>query len=594
MNIDFYKRKLALNNTSIKKLMMIMRIMPILKLITFLLAVAVLIFAFQADFRKEYFFVLSFFLIAIFFFLQVKDAKYYYNLSFFKNLNKVYQDEIAFLNNDFSRFYNGEVFIDKKHEFSYDLDLFGKDSFFQRINRTNTHEGRTCLAKKIINIPQLENEILDKQESLAELVKSDDFRFKFLAICKGFNCSDNNFYKYVENETTQTFLTSKIILVMVYSSIFLTLLTSLLAFLNYIPIWIPSLLFIFQLITPAIYFKKTNKHAAEVGRLHKNMARYAQLLELVNNTNFEAKENVSLKDSLFSIQNSLKALDKLSSILERFDQRENAYVLVLLNALYLSDIFLLRSYAKWKNMYSRCIKTWIYSLAEFEARISLANYMFNKPEYCLPEIARESEIVIDAKEMGHPFIEKDKVVTNDFSIYKSNFVIITGANMAGKSTFLRCAGINYIMAVNGMRICASEFRFSIFKLFSSMRNSDDLSSGVSYFNAELIRIEELIRFSKKNNHTLIILDEILKGTNSKDKLEGSIMFLKEMLKIPVTGIIATHDLELAKLEDDSTNLFHNYCFEINIADSIDYSYKIQRGISQNMNATLLLQEILFK
>ena len=127
-----------------------------------------------------------------------------------------------------------------------------------------------------------------------------------------------------------------------------------------------------------------------------------------------------------------------------------------------------------------------------------------------------------------------------------------------------------------------------------MRNTDNLSSGISYFNAELIRIEQLIRFVKQQTHTLIILDEILKGTNSKDKLKGSIMFLTKMIELPVTGLIATHDLELAKLEDEKPDLFHNYCFEINITDSIDYAYKIQRGVSKNLNATLLLEEILSK
>ena len=595
MNINYYKEKIALNDIHLRKLKSVIRVMPMLKIITFLLALTLLILGFQADLKKECFFAVSFMSLVIFFILQKKDLKYCRSYSYYSNLNDVYQDEINFLNGNYSKYYDGEMFVDKKHEFSYDLDIYGENSFFHRINRTKTYEGTICLAKKLIDITESADDILLKQKSLSELADLENFRFNFLVICKGFKFDKrNNKYSYIDSDKPNSFLSSKVALLLIYASITLTILTSLLAYFHYIPISIPAFLLIFQLIIPVIYFKKTNKHASEVGRLYNNISRYSTLLNLVDSEEFKTESNISLKETLFSTHNSLTALSKLASILQRFDQRENAYALVLLNMLYLSDIFLLRSYSKWKEQYSGCIQEWIDSLAEFEARISLANYIFNKPNYCLPEVINNSDILIDAKSMGHPFINEDKLVTNDFKIHKSNFMIITGANMAGKSTFLRCAGINYIMAVNGMKVCASEFQISIFQLFSSMRNTDDLSSGISYFNAELIRIEQLIYFSKKNNHTLIILDEILKGTNSKDKLKGSIMFLKEMKKLPISGIIATHDLELAKLEKEDPDSFMNYCFEISISESINYAYKIQKGSSKNFNATLLLEKILYQ
>lgn len=594
MNIDFYNEKIDLNSVLINKLKIIIRIMPILKLIAFILALVFFAAAFQVDSGKEYCFILSFLLLGIFIYLQNKDAKYCNTHAFYLDLNEVCQNEIRFLQNDYSPFYDGEMFVDRKHEFSYDLDIFGKDSLFHRMNRTTTYEGKICLAQKLITIPESELHINSRQQALSELVSMIDFRFNFLAISKGFNSTPNKSYEYIGSKTKNKFLTSKAVLVLMCTSISLTVLSTLLASFGHLPFWIPTTLVAIQLFVPVIYFRKTNKHAAEVGKVYKNMIRYSRLLKLVEAEEFNATDNQSLRDSLFTSHNSLKALNKLASILERFDQRENAYALVLLNALLLSDIFLLRSYSMWKQMYAEHMQGWINALAELEARISLANYIFNKPNYCLPEITNNPSVLIEAKEMGHPFINEDKLVTNDFNLYKSNFAIITGANMAGKSTFLRCAGVNYLIAVNGMRVCALEFRFSLFKLFSNMRNTDDLSSGISYFNAELIRIEQLIRFSRENSHTLIILDEILKGTNSKDKLKGSVMFLNEMVKMPVTGIIATHDLDLAKLEEEKPDSFYNYCFEIDIADSIDYTYKIQRGVSKNLNATLLLQEILSK
>lgn len=165
---------------------------------------------------------------------------------------------------------------------------------------------------------------------------------------------------------------------------------------------------------------------------------------------------------------------------------------------------------------------------------------------------------------------------NDFCISDSHYYIVTGANMAGKSTFLRAIGVNYILAMCGMPVFAKRLRVSIFSLFSSMRTTDDLAHGISYFNAELLRLKQLISECKENRHTLIILDEILKGTNSADKLSGSRMFLESIAKLPVTGIIATHDLELSKMSTEHPNRFHNYCFEIELTDNVKYSYREKR------------------
>ena len=181
---------------------------------------------------------------------------------------------------------------------------------------------------------------------------------------------------------------------------------------------------------------------------------------------------------------------------------------------------------------------------------------------------------------------------NDFCISDSHYYIVTGANMAGKSTFLRAIGVNYILAMCGMPVFAKRMRVSIFSLFSSMRTTDDLAHGISYFNAELLRLKQLISECKENRHTLIILDEILKGTNSADKLSGSRMFLESIAKLPVTGIIATHDLELSKMSTEHPNRFHNYCFEIELTDNVKYSYKITQGVARNQNATYLLTGIL--
>jgi DNA mismatch repair ATPase MutS len=207
--------------------------------------------------------------------------------------------------------------------------------------------------------------------------------------------------------------------------------------------------------------------------------------------------------------------------------------------------------------------------------------------------------VYEATRLYHPFIG-DKAVRNDFSIVNNNYYIITGANMAGKSTFLRSLGINYILARNGMPVFADSLQVSIYNLFTSMRTSDDLSGGISYFNAELLRLKQLVSLvacpdttpSEGKGEVLIILDEILKGTNSLDKLNGSRMFLEAMATQSVSGIIATHDLELSKMSDERPDRFHNYCFEIELSNDITYNYKITPGVARNQNATYLLRGVL--
>ena len=232
-------------------------------------------------------------------------------------------------------------------------------------------------------------------------------------------------------------------------------------------------------------------------------------------------------------------------------------------------------------------------IAELDALVSLGDYTYNHPQNVQAQVLEEdSDIVVSTEGVYHPFLRSDKAVSNDFLLRKSNISIVTGANMAGKSTFLRTIGVSFVMACNGIPVCAKSFCFSVVSLFSSMRTADDLTKDISYFNAELLRLQQLVHYVKKQPFTLIILDEILKGTNSRDKLKGSVMFLEEISRCNVSVMVATHDLELSKLEDQHPDTYQNYCFEIELSDNVEYSYKIQRGVAKNLNASFLLSNIL--
>ena len=595
MNNDYYRSKIKENDSLLEKLKAPLRAIPFLKLLFFFVAVFLLIAPFQLDWHRTGCFLLAALCFGVYLWLYKRDDFYLRKRAYHRALQKVYSDEIFFLKGNYSPFDNGERFINKKHPYAFDLDLFGENSIYHMINRTVTSEASSLLAEKLGSIPESEEEIVAQQESLSELTRKEIFRHRFMAICKGFDKEKEDFKAMGaigETGGSHTMLTSTMGLVLIYCSIGVTLASGVLAYLGYLPWSLFISLFMLQLFFPMLYNKVLNKVGADIGFLHENTRVHADLLQIVQKETFEATLNSDLKKGLFETHNARHALKELSTLLKKFDQRHNAYILVLFNGLFLRDLFLLRQFYRWRSHYSLHVQPWISLLAEMEARVSQATYLFNRPEFTGPVITDRPGILIEAAGLGHPFIPKEERVDNDIVIDRKKFMIVTGANMAGKSTFLRTVGVNYVLAVNGMNVCASRFHFSLFHLFSSMRNTDDLSSGTSYFKAELERMQELIHFCRSHSHTLIILDELLKGTNSRDKLNGSILFLKKMAELPVTGIIATHDLELAKLGEEVPERYQNWCFEINLTEEEQFTYKIERGVSKNMNATFLLQKIL--
>jgi len=231
-------------------------------------------------------------------------------------------------------------------------------------------------------------------------------------------------------------------------------------------------------------------------------------------------------------------------------------------------------------------------VGQVDAYISLGNYAYNNPDFSFP-IKSDNLIVFSAKKLGHQLIDENKRVCNDFILGKRGTVcIISGANMAGKSTFLRTVAVNYILAMAGAPVCASEMSFIPQRLFTSMRTLDSLSENESYFYAELKRLGMLKHRIEEGDPVFFILDEILKGTNSADKSTGSKLFLQRIIQNEGTGLIATHDTSLGNLESDWPGAIVNKCFEIEIdGENIRFDYKLQDGITQKMNAVFLMKQM---
>jgi DNA mismatch repair ATPase MutS len=304
------------------------------------------------------------------------------------------------------------------------------------------------------------------------------------------------------------------------------------------------------------------------------------------NSRLLIKEQLKIKSS---DKNASVIFREFSKILDAFDQRNNMIFGVLGNGLFLWDLHHSYQIEKWINNYSDQVEKWFEVIAFFDAQISLANYAFNHPKHCFPSI-NSSEIIMEAKALGHPLIRENIRINNDFNIKNKDFVIITGANMAGKSTFLRTISLSVVMANNGLPVCAEKLDYSPIKLISSMRTSDSLAEESSYFYAEIMRLKFIVEQMKSEQY-FIILDEILKGTNSKDKAIGSRKFLERLVKSGSTGIIATHDLSLCDIEKDYDQIHNKYFDALIKNDELQFDYLLKVGICTNMNASFLLKKM---
>ena len=513
-------------------------------------------------------------------------------------LLQVYQNEIAYQKGDYSGFDAGEQYVSPQHPYTFDMDVFGIGSLFQRMNRTISTGGSDQLAACLstewgsAKREKLVGQIRQRMASVDELGKEETFlsEFKSLGVKNQINTDD--VLKTLTDVHRQSFpklFQSSLLRYFCYADLFgfyVCIILSIIGLAPFmLPVWWGMFNFMFSLLCGHKHMRVISELIAKV---HTQVDGYLRVLKLVNKTEFKSAELQALKQKLAGAEESF---EQLELILQKIDNRSNEVGVFVFNSFALIDITIVRLFLRWQQRYEQRTNEWINSLNLFDALVSMGNFRLNEDRAVQAEISEENKVVYEAKNLYHPFLG-EKAVENDFNIRDHEYYIVTGANMAGKSTFLRSLGINYLLAMNGLPVFAKQLKVSVFHLFTSMRTTDDLTHGISYFNAELLRLKKLLGSLRDDVPSLIILDEILKGTNSLDKLNGSRLFLQYIAERNVTGVIATHDLELSKMEEEYVGRFHNYCFEIELGENITYSYKITKGVARNQNATFLLKGIL--
>jgi DNA mismatch repair ATPase MutS len=317
------------------------------------------------------------------------------------------------------------------------------------------------------------------------------------------------------------------------------------------------------------------------------------MLSQIETINFKSSYLVTLKEKLLNQGKTASTItSELQKILDQFDYSKNLLVGFILDSIFLWDVSCLVKLNKWQQNYAGVLPQWFDVIAEMDALISLANCNYNHPDWTVPKVST-NHFCCKAEDLGHPLINENKCVRNHFQISgEEQIVIITGANMAGKSTFLRTVGVNLILASNGCNVCAESFEFSPVRIYTNMRTSDNLMNDESYFYAELLRLQSMLTMLRNGENMFVIVDEMLKGTNSIDKLNGSKELIRQLRALKTHGIVATHDLGLTDLAKIYPTSIKNQCFEVQLkADELKFDYKLTDGVTRTMNATFLMKKM---
>ncbi len=494
--------------------------------------------------------------------------------------------EINALKGDWSGFKNGAEFISSKHPFSSDMDVFGEGSFFQLINRTVSLEGSNRLAEKLSGgsstleldhsaIEELKQHMAWNQGFCAEglLSEPSDFRHDIRKV-KNVEVSTHVFAEFLRIGIPICSISMAILFGMgVVNS------ASFLMYASLVLVYIGSGL------------KQTNLLAAELGSVANVTKIRRRQMDLVSSLTLN---NVSFRtyiDQRLIGEHSLeKALIALERLQERIDYRMNLPVGVLLNIFLALDLQLIHQYKQWQKKYSQDFTEHLEMFAELEVWVSGAIYKFNNPDSVFATI--QDECAPSIGDLKHPFVPEESRQGNSLNFMDEHkFQIITGPNMAGKSTFLRSVGLAFISANAGFPVLASTCQLPQRKLYSSMRTSDDLNAKSSYFHAELSRLKSIMDAMNSGEKVFVILDEILKGTNSIDKEKGSALFLQKMKRLGCMGLIATHDLSLCNLAKNDSDYFNQSFDSVISNNELSFDYRLRDGVCQNMNATFLLTKM---
>ena len=583
--ILFYEKRVATFKASLVQQKKNINLISNLRLLT----AAAFLGALYFGFSTTYFLYAAFVLLILFVVLVQRHAKLFAEKVHTENLLNINIAEGRALTGDISGFAPGIEFIDGHHPYSHDLDIFGEGSLFQAINRCNTLDGKKQMALRLSTPLASAEDIAAHQEAVRELAGNTNFRQHFQAAGNEIDEQTRDRAELLEWLRQPAFLYDKSffgVLLMVVPAI--TIAAILGAFFFPISKTIAIVLALSQWAFLGFYIKRVNVFHDYISRKKNILEKYAHLLHYLQPEKFNSPLLQNLSAQAKDADIKVKALAELVSSL---NARLNAMTNLVVNSTMLYDLQFVYRLEKWKADNASNLKMWLEVICETEMLCSMGTFAFNHASFTYPTI--HTQLSIETERMGHPLIPESECVPNSVTLGQGpSVLIITGANMAGKSTFLRTIGVNLVLALSGGPVCATIFRCPVIGLRSGMRTADSLKDHQSYFYAELNRLKTIMDELRSDKPLFILLDEILKGTNSTDKQAGSIALVKQLIPHPCLALIATHDLALGALETEYPSHLKNFCFEATIEnDQLSFDYKLKPGLAQKMNATFLMKKM---
>ena len=510
-----------------------------------------------------------------------------------KNLIAVNESELKALEHNYYHFEEGASLMPKEHPYANDLDIFGRASLFQYFNRTTSEMGSQNLAEWLL-YPANKETVLLRQQAVKELTQKGEWRQQLQAYGKEKKITGATSQRlqewllqpntFIENAVWQVarFVLPAALITIILLNIF-----------DVVDNYTRNYFLLGAAFVAFFISRKISSLHAQVSKIAGEMDVLEDSVRLIENIDFAAP----LLQQLQSVYktgsaNTSGEIRKLKKILERLDLRLNPVVFIPLDIIFQWDLQQGIALEKWKKRNRQNITAWFSSLAQFETLNSFAIINFNNPEWSFPAL-HDEHFYIAGKNIGHPLINKSKRVNNPINIdNKGEIMLITGSNMAGKSTYLRSIGINVVLTMAGAPVCADSFTISPVQLISSMRIADNLEESTSTFYAELKKLKAVIDRVNAGEKIFILLDEILRGTNSLDRHTGSAALIKQLIKHEAAAIIATHDVELAKLQENYPASILNYHFDVQVDnEELYFDYQLKPGVCTSLNASILMKKI---
>jgi MutS domain V len=486
----------------------------------------------------------------------------------------------------------GDEFARERHLYQFDLQILGERSLFSLLCTTRSQAGAERLASYLLD-PASTEEARARQEAVRELREETELREKITLLGKYQfqGCNAEALYQWMSTPVLHVHPAISIFLLASGSVTLLLLVLCLAKLLGWIQVWpILVALVLAQSIVSLPLLREVRPRLRTLRTLTHEFSVLQQGVDLLKGQSFTSPKLKHLVQCVHPSHASSRLL-RLERLLWSIAQREREFF-ALPSLLIAAGTQLVLAVERWRVSNQEQLKEWISAWAEFEALNAIACYAWEHPDDVFPEFT-SGATVYEMEGLGHPLLPAGRCVRNDLTLNDSaRFCIISGSNMAGKSTFLKAVGINAVLAYAGAPVRAARARLSSFTVCASNSISDSLMDGRSKFLAEAERLRAILRQTRAGKPVLFLVDEILSGTNSHDRRIACESIVRALIAGGSFGILSTHDLALTEIASIAALLGLNCCMESDDpGDPLNFDYRLKPGISRRTNALAILEMI---